>query len=273
MRNYLKNIEIVGAVMVYQEGEQCKMLLDWYYENCDRVCILLDNWDKETENIILEYKEKFPDRTYISYSDEPVRESKNKIQGQIKKRFKSRQNYIRERVIIELKKMHDKKFIDLLIWLDSDEVPINQFPEFLIDFWDNPLYDFMALGFVEVYDNFKILVNQKMAPHGRVYKYKPEITAQPYAIRTVYHPYELKRPWKIRHVIVHRCHLTEEYRARRQFFDNIDMKRHFPRCVWLLPKDVREMTVDEIAEYQPGAHRASSKYPSIPLEEYLKNNY
>ena len=271
MRNYLTDINIVGAVMVYQEGEQCRWSLDWLYENCDRVCILLDNWNRETEAVVMTYKEKYPDRTHISYSDEPVNVRTNTLAGLIKRRFKLTQNRIRERVIIELRKMHEEKPIDLLVWPDSDETFINQFTKILEEFWESG-YEFMTLGFVEVFENMQTLINQKMGLHGRVYKYKPEMTANPYAPRTVYHPYEVKRPMRIRNVVVHLCHLTEEYRKKRQFFDNINYATDFPRVIWQLPTDVREMTVDEIADYQFGAHGRPSKYPPISLEEFLKNN-
>jgi hypothetical protein len=270
MRSYLKEIEIVGAVMVYQEGEQCRWSLNWLYDNCDRVCILLDNFNSETEAIVLQYKEKYPDRTNVFYSEEPANEKRNKIQGQVKKRFKNRQPYIREQLIKGLRTMHDEKPIDLLIWPDSDETFINEFPKHLEEFRQRG-EEFMFLGFVEVYDSMDQIITQIMAPHGRVFKYKPEMTALPYQMRTVYHPYELKRPWKVRNVVVHVCHLTEEYRARRQFFDNRNMKEETKRLLWKLPKDVREMTAEEIADYQFGHRAAPPKYAPIDLEDYLLN--
>ncbi len=271
MRNYLKEIEIVGVVMVYQEREQCRWSLDWLYVNCDRVCIVLDNWDSETEAIVLEYKERFPDRTHVAYSDEPFIEEKNKIQGQIKKRFKIRQAQIREFTLKEVRKMHDVKSIDMIIWPDSDETFINDFTNYLEEFWNNqPAHDYLMLGCIEVFDSMQIIMRQKMAPHGRVYRYKPEMSVFPWVGRTRYNPhYNEKRPWKIRHVVVHLNHLTEEYRERRQFFDNTDYKTRNERDLWFLPKDVREMTAVEIADYQPGHRQAPPKYSSIPLEEYL----
>lgn len=271
MRNYLTDINIVGTTLVFRQGEQARWPLDWLYANCDRVCIVLDNWNEETEKIVMEYKDKYPDRTRIAYSDDPVTEKKNAIQGQIKKRFKLRQQYIREIVIKELRKMHDDKPIDLLIWPDGDEIFIDEFPQHLVEFWNNPDYEFMMLGFLEPYDSFRIIISQRMAPHGRVFKYKPEMTALPYTPRTVYHPYNLKRPMKIRNVVLHLCHLTEKYRQDRQFFDNRNMMDECVRYAWLLPKDVRQMTVDEIADYQPGFRQAPSKYSPILLEEIINN--
>lgn len=275
MRNYLKNIEFVGAVLIYREGEQCRWSLDWLYTNCDRVCLVLDNHDGATEAIALEYQRKFPEQTYLAYTSESFIEEKNKIQGQVKKRFKNRQHHIREHVVKELRKMHDKKPIDLLIWPDSDETFIDEFPEYLTEFWDNqPNHDFMMLGFLEVYDSMRILMSQKMAPHGRVFKYKPELTVFPWLGRTRYHPYiDEKRPWKLRHVVIHVNHLTEEYRQRRKFFDNVDFTQICDRHLWFLPKDVRKMTAVEISDYQPGHHQAPSQYPSITLDHYLNHKH
>lgn len=273
MRKYLTDIEIVGATLVYREGEQCRWSLDWLYANCDRVCIVLDNHDATTEAIVIDYQKQYPERTHIAYTDEPVILEKNEIQGQIKKRFKNRQHYIRENVVKELKKMHDKKPIDLLIWPDSDETFIDDFTNYLEEFWNNqPNHDYMMIGFVEVYDSLRILMSQKMAPHGRVYKYKPELSMWPWVGRTRYAPYNKeKRPWKVRNLVVHVNHLTEEYRQKRKFFDNSEFTEECERHLWFLPKDVRKMTAKEIADYQPGHRQAPSKYPSITLKHYLNN--
>lgn len=269
MREILKDIEVVGATMIYQEGSQCCWALDWLYDFCDRVLILLDNHDDITEQIAFEYRERFPDRTFLAYSTEPAYPDKNIIRGQIKRRFKLRQDVIREQVFKELKRLHLKKPIDLLIFPDSDETFINCFPEYLETFWSS-LFDFMMVGFFEPFDSFQIIMQSRMAPHGRIYKYKPEITNIPWKGRTQYLPYyNEKRPWKLRHVVAHNCWLTEEYRQRRCFFENSKERDMLNRPIWFLPKDVREMRPEEIAEYQPGAHGRPPIHPPIKLGEYL----
>jgi hypothetical protein len=273
MRNYLQNIEIVGATMCYREQDQCRWSLDWLVENCNRVVILMDNWDEETHKIVLEYKNKYPNIIRVIYSIDSVIEKKNLIQGQIKKRFKIRQLFIREQVIDELKKMNEKKKIDLLIWPDSDETFINQFSEILKEFWNNRPERCMLTGFIEPFNNFKTIVYQRMAPHGRIFKFDSTITCLPYTTRTRYFPYYKERGWKVRHIVLHMCHFNEEYRNRRTFFDNtpwIDESQDY--SLWELPKDAREMTADELADYQPGAHSRPSKYFPILLKEYIKNN-
>jgi len=273
-RRYLQEIEIVGATMVYREGNQCRYCLDWLCNFCDRVIILLDNFDSETENIVLEYKNKYKDKIYIIYSDEPVSERTNRVQGQMKRRFKQRQVQIRELVLKELRRINKDKPVDMFIFLDSDEVPINQFFEILKDFWYNRQEKYIMTGFVEVFNNFKTLIFNRMAPHGRVFRFDKRITAFPSINRTRYHPYiDEGKPWKVRNVIVHLCRLTEEYRKNRQFCDNVDfVAESMDKAVWILPKDVREMKAVEIADYQPGHRQAPSKYPSITLKEYLLNN-
>ncbi len=274
MRKFLTNINLVGSVLVYRERSQAKWSINWLIENCDQVLIMLDNWDEETHKTVLEYKAKYPEIVRIIYSTDPVIEKKNLIQGQVKKRFKIRQLFIREQVINELKKMNEDKKIDLLIWPDSDETFINQFPEILEEFWNNRPERWMLVGFIEPFENFKTIVYQKQAPHGRVFKYDSTMTSFPDSTRTRYYPYKNERAWKVRHVVLHMNHFNEEYRKRREFFDNtpwIDESQEYP--LWELPKDAREMTVDEIGEYQPGAHSRPSKYPpTSTLKEYLKNN-
>jgi len=273
MRNYLQNIEIVGATMCFREREQCRWSLNWLVENCNRVVVLMDNWDEETHQIVLEYKNKYPEIVRVIYSSEPVFEHKNLIQGQTKKRFKIRQLFIREQVINELKKINEEKKIDLVIWPDSDETFINQFPSLLEEFWNNRSETWMLVGFIEPFENFKTIVYQKQAPHGRIFKYDLTMTSFPDSTRTRYYPYKNERTWKVRNVMLHMCHFNDEYRKRRQFFDNIswiDESQDYP--VWELPSDVRIMTIEQIAEYQPAPHGRPSKYPSIILREYLKNN-
>lgn len=271
MRDYLKKIEMVGCVMIYRENDICRWSLDWLYEHCDKVLIVLDNWNYETEQIALEYKNKYPDITYISYTDVSIIEKNNTIPGRVKNRFKRKQDEIREFVFKELRKIHKKKNIDLLVWLDSDEKPINEFPKHLEKFWNSDK-KFMFCGFVEPFESLQILMSQVMAPHTRVLKYIPELTVYPWLNRCRYHPYAMTtRPIKQRNVIVHVCHLTEEYRQHRQFMDGRDFMTECDRQLWFLPKSVFEMTAEEIADYQPCSYGRLSKYPSVPIQKYLDN--
>lgn len=271
-RTYLQNIEITGAVMCFREREQCRWSLNWLVENCNRVVVLMDNWDEETRQIVLEYQNKCPNIVRVIYSADPVIEKKNLIQGQIKKRFKIRQLFIREQIIIELRKMNEEKKIDILVWPDSDETFINQFPSLLEEFWNNRQERWILTGFIEPFENFKTIIYQRMAPHGRIFKYDSTLTSLPYTTRTRYNPYCSERAWKVRNVILHMNHFNEEYRNRRTFFDNtpwIQESLDYP--IWFLPKNALEMTVDELAEHQPAPHGRPSKYPpTTTLREYLK---
>lgn len=273
MRECLKELNIVGGVCCFREGEYCKQTIDWLCDFCDKVIILLDNYNLDTEQIILEYKEKFKNKINVIYSQESIIEHKNLIQGQIKKRFKIRQPYIREQVIQELHRVNKEKTVDIFIFLDSDELPINQFSKILETFWNERSERWIMAGFIEPFENFKTIIYQKMACHGRIFKYDSKMSALPYTTRTRYHPYLLERAWKIRNLILHLCHFDENRRKKRQFFDNTPwFQESMDYPVWQLPKDIREMTVKEIADYQFGVHGSCSKYPSMTLKEYLKNN-
>ena len=272
MRDYLQDLNIIGATMVYREGNQCRWSIDWLLKNCNKIIILLDNFDEHTLQIILDYRDKYPDIIQIVYSKISVSDRCNKVQGQSKRRFKLNQDVIREQVIQELHRINKEELkVDLFSFFDSDEIPINQFPYYLEKFWyEIKDRQFMQIGFVEVFESFRIILSQRMSPHGRVYKYNPEMSALPYSTRTIYRPFELGRPWKVRHLLVHLCHFNEEYRKRRQFADNIDFWER-KRDAWLLPRDVRTMSVEEISQYQPGYHGSPPMFPSIPLEEIVNN--
>lgn len=273
MRNYLTEIEIVGAMLVSREGDLCRFSLDYLYAHYNRVCLVLDNWNEKTESIVLEYKNKYPDKTYLKYSDKEVDIKRNKVElGYIKHRFNKIQSHIREIVAIELRKMYEEKPIDILVWIDADELFIDEFPKYLKEFWENKSYKYIMTGIIEVYDKFNFLVKPSSSPHGRVYKYVPELSCLPHRTRTICNPYhDGGGRWKLRNVLVHLCQLKEIDRERRVFYLGKNFNDPAKRLFWVLPKDVRKMTRDEIADYQIGHKQAPSKYPPIFLKEYLDN--
>jgi hypothetical protein len=274
MRNILNNINIIGATMIFREGEHCKQTIDWLCNFCNKVILLLDNYDNTTEKIALEYKEKFKDKINLIYSNEPIIQRKNLIQGQIKKRFKNRQQYIREQVIRELHRINkEEKKVDIFIFIDSDEIPINQFESILEDFWNNHAERYLMAGYINPIENFNAIMTSSMAPHARIFKYCEEMSAIPYVSRTRFNPYCKERGWKVRNLMLHLCNFNEQRRKFRQFCDNtpwLEESQNNP--VWILPKDCREMTIDEISLYQPGQHQRPSFYSPITLREYLKIN-
>jgi len=268
MRNYLKDIEIVGAVLVYREGEIIRWSLDWLYANCNRVCIVMDHSDDKTRAIVMEYANKYPDITRLSFSEVEFNPEKLLRPGKEKKRFKGMQGVMRQHAMEEIKEMHKEKSIDMLIWPDSDETFVNRFPEILEKFWEHPATQ-LVLGFVEVYDSFRIVLNQRMIPHGRAWKYNPEMTALPYIGRTRYKTYQ--RDLKVRHTVIHMCHFTEEQRSFRKAVTNIDVNKPSERrSVWFLPEDIRTIDPKVLKNYRVGKY-TPSKVDSIPLVDYISN--
>jgi len=268
MRNYLKNLEIVGAVLIYREGEIVRWSLDWLYANCDRVCVMLDNPDDKTRNIVIEYRDKYPDITSIEYVREDIDRSSFSRPGKEKQRFKRKQDVLREQMMHKLKVMHAEKKIDLLIWPDSDETFVDSFPSSLEQFYESDATQ-LVLGFVEVYDSFRIILNQRMIPHGRAWKYNPDMTAIPYQGRTRYRVY--KKDFKVRHTVIHMCHFTEEQRAFRKSVTNIDVNNPDERrVIWFLPEDIRTIDPKVLKNYRVGRHRPAKIEPTI-LIEYINN--
>ena len=95
----------------------------------------------------------------------------------------------------------------------------------------------------------------------------------PFTNRTRYHPFCDEHAWKVRNLILHLCHFDEKRRQQREFFDNIPfLKESLDYLVWQLPKNVKEMNITEIADFQPGPHGTPSKFPPITLKEYIKTN-
>lgn len=263
-RDYLQDIEIVGALLVSREGKLATLAIDWLQRNCDRVCIVLDNHDKDTEDVVMNFKENYPEQIQVNYSGQ--RADDVQPPGYIKTRFNKLRCQIRESVVDVIKEMNATKKIDILIIPDADEIFIDEFPKYLEQFWNEPSYKYMMTGFVEVYDDFKFLVKRSVVPAGRVYKYVPDFSYIPRRSRNVYNPYFTDGGmWKVRDVSIHLCQLTEYDRQRRWAKlgkQPIDPSR---RQFWVLPKDVRKMTKEEISEYSGVADKA------ITLKEYNDN--
>lgn len=155
-----------------------------------------------------------------------------------------------------------------ILFKNSDETFLDCFPEYLEKFWKQTKYSYMMTGFVEVYDRFDIIISQRMAPHSRVFKFTPEFSCIPKRSRTIQNPYYYSKPYVIRHMIVHMCNFTEEYRKKREEVTGRNMMTELKRYVWMLPKDVRKMRPEEIAKYQPNPKGVPAEIKPILLQDY-----
>lgn len=264
MRNFLTNINIVGAVMCCREEELLKYCIDNLITLCNHIVIVLDNYNQRTKEIILEYQNNNPEFFTVAYSkiERSNKADESRI-GFLKSRLVQNQGRIRQQMVEEIKKVHDKKKVDILIWPDSDEVFTNYFPTVLKKFWHSDK-NVLFTGFITIYDNFQLARTRTMIPHARVYKYRSELSAQPYRGRTFYHPYTGDEIMSMHHILVHLPLINDKRRDYRMkyVFTRTEASQRFGLCK--LPKDVRDMSPDEYVNF------IKNRKIDFTIEEYEK---
>lgn len=238
MRNFLTDIHIAGVTMAFREGNLIRYCLDDLIKYCDRVVIILDNYDKKTEKIVLEYRDKYKKVT-VFYSKVP-RLIIEKT-GELRKRLNYRQGEIRDQVLRKLEELHKEEKIDLLLWPDGDEIFTKELGERLTTFWNSKI-KVLYPKFITLYDSFKIIKQRSIFPHARIFKYRPDMTAIPYRSRTFYRPFERGEAARMPFGIIHLALLTEENRKFRQIYFSTALVRARDDVLWFLDKDAREMS-------------------------------
>lgn len=211
MRNFLTNINIVGGVGVWSEGEICRYAIESLISLCDRVVIMMDNSDEKTRSIVIEYKNKYPDIIVIGENNLPsVKEGES-----IMRRQKQYEGEIIQAAFDLIRKVHEEKPIDILLFIDSDEMFTDSFPALLEDFVTRK-EDTIFIRPIEVYGWMDVVCDKGLVAHAKVYKYVPEISSLPYSKQNYYLPYRINRniikaPWHFVHV----ARLTQENRDLR----------------------------------------------------------
>lgn len=241
MRDFLTDISIVGAAMAFREGELIRYCLDNLLKYCDKIVVLLDNWDKETEKIVLFYA-KIYSQIKVIYSTVPKLKG-NIMPRDLKNRLRHNQDRIREQICQELRRMHQQQKIDLLLWPDGDEMFTDYLPELLQQFWQSDK-EMLCAGVVVPYDKFNIIRETRMVPHAKIFKYKPEMTAIPYRRRAFYHPFTRDKAIKIRNTLIHLALFTEKNRKMREFYAGAFNDKN--KKLWFFSKNVRKLNPIEI---------------------------
>jgi len=267
MRNFLTNINIVGAVIMYRYFDINEMCLNQLVTYCDKLVILLDNYDENCEKKVLEFQEKH-DNVEVIYSK--VERKEGHKPGKMYSRLIHNINQIREQVLRRLEDIYKEKKIDMFIHLDPDEIFCKDMPQILTDFW-NSNKQAMYCGMMSPFNDWKTLWEPSMYPHARIYKYRPDITSmdQP-RHRDFYRPYLKEEATSNRYCIFHLPYFTKEYRDFRDFRNGrIGEKRNkkieslrAKVKIYCAPKDVRTMTRKELRTLLRGK-------PSYNFGEYL----
>jgi len=263
MRNFLKQLNIVGGVNVWSEGDMCKYAIDNLLKWCDKVVIMMDNSDEYTTNIIVDYVEQYPKRIVIGKTDIlPA------LVGQsVARRHKLNSARLSECLLNLVRSEHYKRPIDIFLFLNSDEIYTNSLPD-VLDKFVNSTLDTVFIRPIEVYESMNIIINRGLIPHARIYKYTPKLTAIPphktfetadgIATRDYWFPYKLKRNiMRADYTFVHLQRLTKKNRELRlKAKGGVAVKG---TKLWRVSKPAYELTPEEglsiyTKEYLDEAH-------------------
>jgi len=261
-RNFLSDINIVGATLVSRCGDILHYTIPSLLKWCDWILIMFDNEDEYTKNIVLDYKKKFKDRIRIASTGFPrATEVQEKDHRGLFHRFKPLQGPIRETIIQYLRSCGES--VDLLIWPDSDEIFSDSLPSLLESFWkmDNKLA--ITMKPIDVFGDLKTIHSRSMTGHTRVFKFNklPTLTAIPYRTACNYRPLtKLDRIGNNR-ILIHLASLTTDKREWRHKHWKPSAKDS--EALWRLPKAITEMTPDELRDIL-------NSEPDMNIEDYLR---
>jgi len=267
MRNFLTDVNIVGATSVYRcFNEVHTRCIEQLIEYCNKVVIMLDNYDEQAERKVLEYQSKYPEKIEVFYSKFPRQEDKLE-HGQVYRRFIKNQFPIREQVIQRLHEMNKEKKIDIILYPDADEIFGYDFPTTLEWFWKSDR-SILFVGFVNPFNDFKTLHMPAMFSHARIFKYREDMTSVNSRSRCFYRPFLKKDKAISPYTTLHLAYFTRESRISRDFHRNKQdrniklQKLREKSSIYTLDKDVRCMTKKEIKI-------VLDKKPNYTFGEYL----
>jgi len=221
MRNFLKDVHIVGGVGVWSEGEIIRHCIENLLKYCDHVFLTMDYSDDKTKGIVMEYKNKYPEQITVGDTSArvgpPNRESYPAMMG----RQKTFCGDLIQCNFDMVKEYHEKvKKVDILIFMDSDEILTDNIPNVLEEFWKSTI-DTVFIKPIEVFMDMHIICNKGLVSHAKIYKYVPEISAKPYSQQNFYLPYRrnrniMKASWNFCHL----ARLNTENRKLRSALRN-----------------------------------------------------
>jgi len=232
---------------------------------------MLDNETKLTRHIVWQYKRKYPARIRIDHTRLPRATKKQvraknlvrKEKGGYLHRYKAMASLMRESVFEYMRKcLKNEERIDLLVFVDADEIFSDYFPTVLEEFWGMPDRRGLSCKPTAVFGDMKIIRGRSMSPHTRVLKYSPEFSAIPYRNLARYYPLGRNDRMESRYTMIHLNALLEETRWWR----NIHWKKAIQdpdEPLWSLDRDIRKMKPKEVIAVIKGKSDTT-------IGEYLK---
>ena len=262
----LKDIKIVGGVLVSRAGDTLNLTIENLLQWCDWILIMLDNADLNTLKIVDQLKLRYPNRIRVEYSgfERLPKEDEGKPR-KLLQRFKGLQGPIRETVFEYMRKENLKEKIDILVYPDSDEIFGNYFEKLLLEFWNADEMKAIKMRCVWPFGDLKTIGVTKMCSHVRVFKFTPLITTDPWRHDWLRNPTPFTRKEFLidRNTLIHISHFIDSMIKWRT-----TEWRNFPSLeipLWTLDKDVRETSSEEIIN-------KLKTTPDLTIGEYIKKH-
>ena len=265
MRKYLKDLNIVEGMLVSREGELLRVSIQYHIDNVDKIVILLDNYDGESEKIVKEFAKKYPKQVAYYYSTIPIKYISKK-EHKIYHRFKRYEGKIRQELLNHIKKEHEQKSIDLLYWFDADEIPTNHFPKTLEKFWESNKKAF-RLGYIHMFNGFKMISNDNIRPHCRVFKYQPDLAGYPFKGLAQLIPIKNKEIMSTNERLdIHMSDFDLDYINKRSIYQKRCKAGHKYNelKIWEINKDARDLSSEDFS------YIIKENYSIGTIAEYLK---
>jgi len=263
-RDFLQDITIWGAILVARCGKMLHYSIPDLLKYCDKILLMQDNIDEKTKDIVESYKRKYPDIIELAESGFPrATEKQEKEPGGLFRRFKRIQGPVRQTVLDYLyKKVDEGEKIDMVIWIDSDEVMSDHFPEILKIFWNSKDKQSLVMKPIQPYMDWTTILGRSMTGHGRCWKLGPKkLIANPYRTACNLRPLVKADRMGCKYYLIHLCHIkSEKFNWRMEHWKK-DIRSQWG--LWKLLKDIRRMHPKEIKE-------VLTRPPDFTVEEYLR---
>ncbi len=245
MRDFLKELNVVGCVHTWCEGEAVRFVIDNLLKWCNHIVIVQDFPDLLTDKIIRSYKEKYPDIIQFEYfRHDIIRTAKN-----CRRREKITRELIVEHKLAMVKKIHEEiKSVDILLCPDSDEIFTDYLPEMLEKFWESD-YTSICTKSIDVQNTFYLIHNKGMMSHWRIYRYQPDIHFTPRRYQDHYYPFPAKNAWRgLNGGFIHLPQLNEFQELKKGMGHKMTLDVHPNTKFWKLDKPAYKLTPDEYKE-------------------------
>jgi len=255
----MENINIVQTMLVHREGDLLDESIPSNIKFCNKVLILLDNFDEYTEKKVLFYKEKYPNKIVVKYSNIESLEGEMDV---LNKRFKKIQGFLRDSLLAMARREDEKEKIDILTMFDADEVirsNIREKIDFLLKSDFSSLMYSRCIDAVGDYYHFTV---RNIHSHCRIFKYNRALTSLPERGRLILRPLFKKDLFKCKYLFIHLPYFNLKKIYERSTYKTKDRAG---KNLWKTEKDIRSLSDKEIT-------RTIRREPLCLLSEYIKKN-